>query len=280
MRRFIFPMMLLMCGATAAQSPAESIYNTERAFEKMVAEKGVNAGFIEFMTADGIMFSPDVVNGRELWRSRPASPAGLTWNPIVIGTSSNGILGYSIGNSIYRPKSKDEPNGIAGHYISIWTRQPNGDYRAVLDTGISHEKPASVPTAWRSSTENGDANVRRLSAADSSTGFYMLAASNVKKAYEKYLAGDVIIMREGTQPAVGRSAALSFISKQTRVLNFDKRKSFIEAADLAYVHSGYSITDKAGKTIERGNFVQVWRLRKERWQIVADILVPIPAESK
>ncbi len=275
MRGLVLPLMLFCCGVVAAQSPARSIYDTERAFEKMVAEKGLNAGFIEFMAPDGIMFSPNVVNGREYWRQCSPSVAGLTWNPIVIGTSSNAVLGYSIGNSVFRPQGKDDPNGIAGHYISIWVKQPGGDYRAVLDTGISHERPDSVPTAWRLSTESGEANTERLSAADSATGFYVLAGVNVKKAYEKYLADDAIIMREGSQPTIGRSAAVAFVSKQVGRLSFNKRKSFVEAADLAYVHSGYSITDKAGKTIGSGNFVQVWRLRQDRWKILADLLAPI-----
>ena len=86
-----------------AQNPAaQKIYETERAFEKAVAEKGINAGFIEFLTSDGVLFNPDVQNGRESWQKRPKSPASLTWNPEWIEVSSNGALAYSIGNGIYR----------------------------------------------------------------------------------------------------------------------------------------------------------------------------------
>jgi len=74
--------------------------------------------------------------------------AALTWNPVLVFASSNDVLGYSIGNSIYRPKGKDDPTVSAGHYLSVWMRQANGEYRAVLDTGISHEAPASAPTGW------------------------------------------------------------------------------------------------------------------------------------
>ncbi len=263
-----------------AQTAEQKIYETERAFERTVAEKGLNQGFIEFLTADGVMFVPDVANGREFWRSVPTSPAALTWNPVIIGVSSNGVLGYSIGNSLRRPKGKDDTTQIAGHYLSVWIRQPGGEYRAVLDTGINHEMPSDGRRNWTSSTEVGDANSKAISASDSSTGFYMLAAGDVKKAYSRYLADDAVLMRPGLIPFLGKKAAEGFLSKQKTVFQFNKRKYFVEAADLAYVHSGYSVTDKAGKILERGNFVQVWRLRKERWEIVADILVPIPAESK
>ena len=105
MKTFLASLMIVACVAgVPAQNAKQKIYDTERAFEKMVAEKGINAGFIEFMSPDGIIFAPDVVNGREAWRKRPASAAALTWNPIWIDVSSNGALGYSIGNSMYRAK--------------------------------------------------------------------------------------------------------------------------------------------------------------------------------
>src|SRR5687767_7313606 len=131
-----------------SQDHAKQIYDTERSFERAVAAKGINAGFIEYMSPVGVMFAPDVVNGRDLWRSRPAPPAALTWNPVTIEVSSNGALGYSICNSIYRPKGKDDTDAFHGHYLSVSARQPNGDCRAALDTGIDHKKPAANEAAW------------------------------------------------------------------------------------------------------------------------------------
>src|SRR5688572_18363749 len=122
--------------SNGAQDSAQKIYETERAFEKMAAEQNIRAGFLEFLTADAVMFFPEAANARETWRARSVTPAALTWNPILIDVSSNGALGYSIGNSIFRQNGKNDPSGVYGHYLSIWTRQPNGVYRAVLDTGI------------------------------------------------------------------------------------------------------------------------------------------------
>src|SRR5688572_15123467 len=84
--------LLMIATPLAAQGPAQKIYETERAFEKMVAERGIRDAFIEFLAPDGVMFFPEAANGREKWRSRAASPAALTWNPILIDVSSNGVL--------------------------------------------------------------------------------------------------------------------------------------------------------------------------------------------
>jgi ketosteroid isomerase-like protein len=271
--------VLLFWLNVSSQSAAQKIYDTERAFEKMVAEKGIRAGFIEFLSADGVMFFPEAANARETWTKRAASPAALTWNPIRVGVSYNGVLAYSIGNSIYRPKGKDDANAFAGHYLSVWMRQSNGEYRAVLDAGINHDAPASVQTSWAAAM-HGERNERGISAADSSVSFYQAADSGeLNNAYKTFLADDAVVMRDGAQPFMGKNAALGYFKNSKGTVKFANRKSFIEAVDLAYVYAPYTVKDNSGLETERGNFVQVWRLRGGKWQIVADLTVVIPKAS-
>lgn len=281
MKPLLILLALLSTVVVNGQDVHRQIYDTERAFEKMAAEKGINAAFIEYLSPVGVMFMPDAVNGRETWKSRPASPAALTWNPIWIDVSSNGVMAYSVGNSQFRPKGKDDTTVYYGHYISVWLKQPDGRFLAAFDTGINHEKPASEPTEWKSPADSGKlGNPDKISAADSAVAFYQTAAeSGSSKAYKSYLADDVILMRQGKQPAFGKKAAFDLIDGDLKI-NFAKRKSFTEAVELAYVHSPYSITDKKGAEVERGNFVQVWKFRGKKWRIVADVLVPLPAQNK
>lgn len=274
-------LILVFAGFAFPQNPAQKVYETERAFEKMAAEKGLNAAFVEFMAPTGIMFVPDARNGREFWKNLPASPAALTWNPIWIDVASNGTLAYSIGNSIRRPKGKDDSTEIHGHYISVWSRQPNGEYLAVLDAGINHDKPASIPTDWKSPADSGsEKNEGRLSAADSAVGFYQaIDTSGSIKAYKTYLTNDAILMRSGKQPFFGKKASMDYLEETKPRIKFAKRKAFIEAPDIAYVHNVYAIVDKAGTEIERGNFVQVWKLRKGKWLIAVDALIASPKQN-
>ncbi|HEX6124589.1 MAG TPA: nuclear transport factor 2 family protein [Pyrinomonadaceae bacterium] len=264
-----------------SQDYAQKIYETERAFERAVAEKGISAGFIQFLSPVGVMFFPRPENARDVYAKRPPSPAALTWNPIKIEVSSNGALGYSIGNSIYRPNGKDDKNEIHGHYLSVWARQPNGEYLAALDTGIHHEKPASVAAEWKPGPARApETNEKKTFAGDSSIGFYQTAESRgFGRAYKVYGAEDMYLLRQGKLPLVGRDAAAEFIEDQKLAVRFTKRKSFIEAGDLAYVYSGYVLLEKNGVEKERGSFVQVWKLRDGRWQIAADVFIPIPSDS-
>jgi ketosteroid isomerase-like protein len=269
---------LVFSALSFSQDHAQKVYDTERAFEKTVAEKGINAGFIQFMSPLGVMFVPEPVNGRETWTKRPQSPASLTWNPIKIEVSSNGALAYSIGNSIYRPKGQSDTNEFHGHYLSVWARQPNGEYLAALDVGINHEKPATAGVVWKPGpTPPVEANEKRLFAGDSSLGFFqMVDTRGAARAYKAYAAEDIYLFRDGRTPFVGRDAALDHLNDQDLPVKFAKRKSFIEAGDLAYVYSSYTLTDKKGVEKEKGSFIQVWKLRGGRWRIAADVFIPIP----
>lgn len=280
MKLFVSLLLLVSSSFTGlAQDHARQVYETERAFEKAVAEKGINAGFIEYLSPLGIMFFPEPANGREVYSKRPPSPAALTWNPIKIETSANGALAYSIGNSIYKPKGKDDTTEIYGHYLSIWSRQVNGRYLAALDTGVYHDKPLKPEATWTGgSNPTAESNPKNLFAGDSSIGFYRMAEDRgMGRAYKAYAADDIYLMRQDRMPLVGAKAAVNFIEDQKLFIRFPKRRSFIEAGDLAYVYSSYTLTGKDGTEKEKGNFVQVWKFRGGRWVIAADVFIPVPA---
>jgi len=278
--KILFAILIVAVGTCVlpAQNLSQKIYDAEKAFEKRVAEKGINQGFIEFLSPTGVMFFPDAVNGREAWRSRPASGAALMWNPVYIDVSENGALAFSIGNSIYRPKGAGDTNEIHGHYLTVWSRQLNGEYLAALDIGINHEKPEIIQTSWKSpKVVRAEENKDKLSAGDSSIGFFQTAErQGLSKAYKMYLAEEAYVLRDGKQPFVGRKAALDFLERGKSRIKFAKRKSFIETRDLAYLHSTYSLADKDGAEIEKGNFVQIWKLQNGKWVIAADVFLAVP----
>jgi ketosteroid isomerase-like protein len=266
-----------------AQTSADlqKIYDTEKAFERFSSEKGINPAFVEFLAPDGVMFFPNPTNGREYWKSRPASPAFLSWNPTFIDVSSNGALGYSVGNSVYRAQGREDANAVYGQYLSIWQQQPDGNYRAVLDVGISHAKPEKIETEWKSPVDTGkELNAGKSSAADNvNTFFEMATRDGLNKAYKSFAAEDVRALRENQFPITGKSSLLAETKKDKSRISFAKRSLFFGAADLAYITNSYTMTKK-NNSIEKGNFVQIWKLRGGKWVLVMDVFVPIPLENK
>jgi len=271
-------LIIFGCASVFGQSDLQKLYDTEKAFERAAGEKGVRQAFIDFLAPDGIMFRPNPVNGREFWKNRAETPAQLLWNPNFVDVSSNGALGYTTGNSIYRPKGKDDPNAFYGQYATVWQRQPNGSYLAAIDLGISHDKPATIETEWKSPTDSGkELNEKKSSAADASTTFFETASrQGLGKAYKTFLAEDARLLREGKTPITGKQAALAEFKNDKTKAFFAKRSVFLGAADMAYISNSYTVSDKSGKQTEKGNFLQIWKLRGGKWQIVLDIFLPIP----
>lgn len=282
MKHFLtIAMVALFCISATAQSNEQAIFETEMAFEKAVAEKGMNKAFIEYLSPFGIMFIPGPVNGREKWSQLPESKASLRWEPIVIGVSSNGVLGYSVGWSEYRENGKDDPNIKYGHYLSVWARQPDGKYLAALDAGYHHLKPSTTPDSWKPTNVSAASPALSVSAGDASVGFFVAAEQRgAAKAYESYLADDAYLLRWGNEPAKGKKAAINFLGRTKEIVKFARRKSFIEAGDLAYHYSTYTLHDRAGKTIGDGHYVQVWKIVNGKWKIAVDMNIPIGSDPE
>ena len=101
----------------------EKVVETEKAFARFADEKGVKPAFLEFLTDDALMFNPQQINGKEMWRARPDdSPATLHWYPTFADVSSNGALGYTTGRGEYRAKGKSDAQIYYTEFFSVWRR--------------------------------------------------------------------------------------------------------------------------------------------------------------
>lgn len=267
--------LLLLTLNVFAQTDLTKLVETEKTFAQTALEKGTKTAFLEFLADDGVLFHPDRVNGKESWKNRPDSPALLVWTPEFADISANGVIGYTTGPWEFRPNGKNDSPTAFGHFVSVWQRQQNGNYKVVLDIGISHEK-VSLANDWKPSTQTPNSDEKKSSAADISAYFFELADSaGFEKAYKTYLADDVRLYREGKLPISGKKNALDEIKKFKNKIKFNKRSMFIGAGNLGYLSNSYTVLDKSGKELEKGNFLQIWRLRKGKWEIVLDLFSPI-----
>lgn len=273
----IFALLLTVNVFGQINKDLQAIVETEKTFAQFAADKGTRAAFLEFAAADGIMFSPIAVNARELWQKRAESPSSLAWQPDFADVSSNGVLGYTAGPWEYRPKGKTDAPSAFGHFITLWQKQLDGNYKFVLDVGISHARTQVAGVEWKSPLDTGnEINAKNSSAGDVATAFFEIAAQNgLNKAYKTFAADDIRLYRENKMPILGKNNALSEIKKDKTSIAFAKRSVFFGAGDLAYIYNTYTIT-KSDKQTEKGNFVQIWKLRGGKWQIVLDLFNPIP----
>lgn len=138
---------LLAASVLSAHEAAVDVEAAKRAIRiadlemaKAVSDRNLEK-FNALVADDAVFFGRDVSRGREAiakaWLPLfTDSSMFLKWQPTEVHVSATGDLGYSIGT--YERRSKDasgQPASATGTYVSIWRKQADGKWRAVLDIG-------------------------------------------------------------------------------------------------------------------------------------------------
>src|SRR5436190_18110221 len=80
------------------------------------------------------------MNAKKVWGERAPRKGLLSWEPIFADVSRAGDLGYTTGPWEFRPDGPDDQPVAFGQYFTIWKKQSGGDWKAVLDRGVSTER--------------------------------------------------------------------------------------------------------------------------------------------
>jgi len=123
------------------------LFELEARFAKDVLERG-GAAFADWFAEDGVALgngAAPLVGRVAIARSANWSPKAyqLTWTPTDALMGPSGDMGYTWGH--FEGQSKDangNPVTTGGRYMTIWRKQPDGNWKVVLDAGAS-EPPES-----------------------------------------------------------------------------------------------------------------------------------------
>ena len=118
------------------------LYGLEARFAKDVLERG-GAGFAAWFADDGVALgngAAPLIGKIAIAQSAKWSPKvyQLTWTPIAARMGPSGDMGYTWGH--FEGRSKDangNPVVTTGRYMTIWRKEPNGQWKVVLDAGAN-----------------------------------------------------------------------------------------------------------------------------------------------
>jgi ketosteroid isomerase-like protein len=262
-----------------------ALVEMERAFAKAAATKGTRDAFIEFLADDGIIFQPGPVNGKKFWRERQPRKGLLSWEPVFADVSRAGDLGYTTGPWEFRPNGPEDQPVAFGQYFTIWKKQPDGAWKAVLDRGVTSDKRMPrPPISFPSDNEIWDGISRidpewtRENLIKLENEFSNASALNARTAFESYLADEARILRQNAEPAIGKKAASNLMPEAGRALTWKVAMADWAASDdLAYTYGSFELNTR-GVTLQRGTYVRVWKKVKGKWKVVADVMSPDPKE--
>lgn len=263
-----------------------ALVEMEHAFAKAAATKGTRDAFIEFLADDGIVFQPGPVNGKKFWTERERRKGLLSWEPEYADVARAGDLGWTTGPWEFRPNGPEDKPVAFGEYFTIWKKQSDGSWKAVLDRGVSTNKSYATkllqfPKNDEASDLKAKANVALLreKLMKLETDF---SAAVTKKgavhAFDAYFAEDVRMLRADLAPALGKQRALEVISSRLGTLSWQPAMTDVSASgDLGYAYGTFEFKSR-GVLVEHGSYVRVWKKFARAWQVVMDVASPDPAQ--
>jgi ketosteroid isomerase-like protein len=260
----VFWSMLLLAALADLRPVWNSLVDSEKNFASASVAKGTKEAFLGVLADDSIIFRPNAVPGRKWFQENPAAPSQLNWAPEYADISIAGDLGYTTGPWEVRRTAQDEPVAF-GHYVTLWRKQANGEWKVVIDNGISHErgaKPVKVDSPVLRKQVGAAKSKAEITTA---TSALLRADRAATSSLGDYLADDVRLYRDGSFPLVGKAAALELAAKTSGVMSPDQHSFISTSADLACTYG----------SISGANFVRIWKMQRNgSWKIVIDLMTP------
>lgn len=260
---------------SSLQADLDAMVASERAFARLSEEKGFKESFLTYIADEGIMFRPNPVKAKEGLKERPDPPIKLTWGPSFAEIARSGDMGWTTGPWERRTQGSDEV--LYGHFVTVWKKQPDGNWRWVIDTGVAHDKPTAPdgsPPPVPAEKAKGPmtkvdtaAETQALLALDRELG--QATAKGTSAAYLARVADDARLMRGGAFPYIGKEAVRAALAKAPASMTSTPEGGGVSAAgDLGYT---YGMAEwQAGKA----GYLRIWEKQsiggKSTWKLAVD----------
>jgi len=267
-----------------AQAPAQvnKVIEAEDAFNKLVARKGIKAGFLAVADPEGIVFKPKVVKITDFYEGVDKQPGTLQWTPKIARISYDGDLAFTAGPYIYQ-NGKNEDDKVFGDYVSIWHADGDGKLKLLVDAGIQHpeaEKEATTdfkePDASKKPVKNKDPfNGKNIILATDKTLNQALTISSLG-AYKEFLSAEGRYYFPGFEPMMGTDQVLKFLNNEAITISAETISGGRSTSnDLAYSYGRARI--KKGEIVANYNYVRIWELdpAKHTWNILLEVFSAI-----
>ncbi|MBD1399010.1 nuclear transport factor 2 family protein [Pontibacter sp. JH31] len=253
----ILPFMLCAFqGSEASRDKAlASMVEAERSFATTSVEKGIRAAFLEYLADDAVVFLPEPVNGKAGYGSRPESDAKLSWYPVYADISGSLDWGYTTGPYEFRANPLEEKPAGAGFYLSVWKKQPDGQWKVAIDQGNSYPVEQIKPEAYKPTA-----------GVEASKGTAQDLLQKDEQKVQPY-HDETLIYRAGQYPIRYKDL---IIEPASNIAYTTLGHDISPAADMAYTYGSYT----RGGTAETGYYLKVWKVLQGEWKLVAHNLVP------
>jgi ketosteroid isomerase-like protein len=269
--------------ASFSGSDLQKLVDTELAFAKKAADTNTRQAFLDYTADEGVIFNPTVTNAKAFWEKRAVSASWLAWHPTWADVSADGKAGWDIGPWEFHPKGKDDAPTAFGHFCTFWIKQPDGSFKFLVDMGIGYERSGFAEKEVKYPADAGKGSKTVKDQSHYNTLEKLFYSRSLTLAYAPVAADDIILLIEGKAPIVGKKDVMSEFARQDAA--YDEKdstalvlKSRRVYGNLSYQYGEVTVT-KADKSARKQNFLQIWKYRDGKWQLVCAVFNDIPDKA-
>jgi len=258
----------------------KTLIATEFAFAASAAEIGTRDAFLKFIADDGILFRPGPVNGKNFLSTAPKRPGLLSWYPAFAVISNDGDLGFTTGPADFR-RDKDSAAIWFGNFCTIWQRQPNGEFKFVIDLGNSNEIPKKkLPPLKKELLENKLEKFNNKGTESNPKELFMIdeefsksnSNSSLAKVYKKYSDINSRILRDDSDLLLGNDEIQKYFAEKKIEYKFKPLGGKLSSSkDLGYVYGELIISGGEEKSNGNYNYMHAWKKRGKDWFLLVDV---------
>ncbi|MDH3889871.1 MAG: DUF4440 domain-containing protein [candidate division Zixibacteria bacterium] len=132
---------------TDTNTEKQKLLDTISAYAELAKEIGFAKAMREYLADDAVMMVDKLapIQGRETIHKHLSQfgDVNITWAPFYIDMAASCDLAYTLGSWQLHTTGEDgQPEIHPGNYVTIWRKQPDGEWRCVFDAGHPGPPPA------------------------------------------------------------------------------------------------------------------------------------------
>jgi ketosteroid isomerase-like protein len=284
-RSFLFMLILpiLFVHAQEFTDPnLQSLVNVERAFSKMAKEKNTRDAFLTFFADNAVTSAPGKGPriGKKHLEEQPANESWLYWEPVYTDIASSGDFGFNTGPWEFRQSRNDEKPVAFGHFVSIWKKNQQGEWKVAVDIGIAHPQATEKSALTTSSIKLYppkkilmDNKKRLLEVEKKFIGDF---TNKGNAAYALVRSSEAKFYRTGNLPYTSQTMVEKLLKEPSPNISYTLMDGDVSPSDdLAYVYgkTSYETTKDGVTQFREGTYMRFWKKEDgENWKIVLDLL--------
>ncbi|MBT1704286.1 nuclear transport factor 2 family protein [Chryseosolibacter indicus] len=256
----------------------QSLVNAELAFSNLAKEKNTREAFLTFLSDSAITFGPGIRKGKKPYQDQKPNDAWLYWYPVYSDISASRDFGFNTGPWEFRPRKTDEKAVAFGHFVTMWQKQNDGKWKALIDIGISHAQLPEKP-AWKTSTitlkKNSSAGLTKQEMIEIESTFIKSLTTEGHTAYNTVLSSEARLYRDGNIPFTSPAEITQYLTNQTTVPIYEAIDGAVApSGDLAYVYgtAEVEVTKEGSTEKKQAYYMRIWKRENTNWKVVLDIL--------